>query len=101
MSSEGKIKLGVTIVRYRLTTDFRQTLAMPQDSKVLCVYRTSDYRVHMSVVVDNTKPLIRREVRLYNTGDMIDKSDKTELEYIGTFSINWVVYHAFIEREEK
>lgn len=44
-------------------------------------------------LVDPSEPMVKRTVRVYATGEPID--DDVTPDYVGTFHIDWTVWHVF------
>lgn len=79
-----------TIWKFNLTADC--TVEIPLNSEILCVQTQHD-RPQMWVLVDPSKQLIKRRIKIFGTGHEINE----DTNYIGTFQLRGgqLVFHVF------
>lgn len=78
-----------TIYKYRI--DFDKTLELPEGSEVLS-FQYQDEKPTIWVLVDTTKPLVKRHFSIYGTGWEVAEEG---LKFIGTAKEDVFIWHLF------
>lgn len=84
----------MTIWKFPLQTVGMQSVQMPRNARILCV-QVQRCEPCLWAMVDETKPLVERRIRIIGTEHPIDAS--AVLHYIGTYQLDGggLVFHVF------
>lgn len=80
------------IFKYHIEVVDRQTIAMPQGARILCVQIQTGMPC-LWAMVDDEAPLAARDIHIRGTGH--DCAGAEAFAYIGTFQMPGLVFHVF------
>lgn len=92
----------LTIWKYPLAVD-ASVLEMPMGAKVLSVGVQGAEDAVLWALVDPEAPKMKRRVRVYGTGHLVENETGELFEFAGTFQLAalGLVFHVFVERRER
>ena len=89
--------MSVVIWKYPILSKSLFSVEMPADSRILSVMVQNGTvnLVQMWALCDTESPQKQRWFRVLETGEEIDSAMMMGCQYIGTFQIDWMVWHLF------